>query len=73
MFKRTIELGRLSKLIIRVVILERVKLAQHSKMIFTALVRFAKLSTLNLLTLELLRFLADLSAGFGGCAAAAAA
>ena len=72
MFKRTIELGRLSKLIIRVVILERVKLAQHSKMIFTALVRFAKLSTLNLLTLELLRFLTDLSAGFGGSAAAAA-
>ena len=38
----------------------------------TALARFAKLSTLNLLTLELLRLLADLFAGFGGSAAAAA-
>ena len=56
MLKRTVELGRLSKLIYRTVnILERVD----------------KISILNMLTFELLRFLADLSAGLTGSVAAA--
>ena len=56
MLKRTVELERLSKLIYRaVIILERVE----------------NLSILNLLTFELLRFLADLSAGLTGSVAAA--
>ena len=56
MLKRIVELGRLSKLIIRAVI---------------ALERVEKFSILNLLTFELLRFLADLSAGLTGSVAAA--
>ena len=55
MLKRTVELGRLSNFIRAVIILKRVE----------------KILILNMLTFELLRFLADAAPGLTGSVAAA--